>query len=281
MVDGGTPDGVMSGTGLPHPVTGARITGPVDVPGPVRRLADGGAVEPVWRNELGGLTFRLPPHLDRPERYVKWLPGPSEHLVDEAARLQWAVAWTPVPRVLDHGQDDAGSWLVTAAVPGRSAVDPRWLAEPRTAARALGAGLRALHDALPVDACPFDWGVPARLAAADARDRAGAVRVSEEELRRRRAARAALEGPPPIDRLVVCHGDACAPNTLLADDGRWTAHVDLGALGLADRWADLAIAAWSTEWNYGLGYEDVVYEAYGIERDEERVEFYRRLWDAT
>ena len=48
---------------------------------------------------------------------------------------------------------------------------------------------------------------------------------------------------PRIDRLVVCHGDACAPNTLLHDDGRFAAHVDLGSLGVADRWADIAVAA--------------------------------------
>jgi len=57
--------------------------------------------------------------------------------------------------------------------------------------------------------------------------------------------------------------------------------VDLGALGVADLWADLAIAAWSTEWNYGPGYEDTVYEAYGVPRDDARIDYYRRLWDAT
>jgi len=60
---------------------------------------------------------------------------------------------------------------------------------------------------------------------------------------------------PPVDRLVVCHGDACCPNTLLGPDGRWVAHVDLGQLGTADRWADLAVATWSTAWNYGPGWE--------------------------
>jgi kanamycin kinase len=29
-----------------------------------------------------------------------------------------------------------------------------------------------------------------------------------------------VTGAPLIDRLVVCHGDACAPNTLINDDGR-------------------------------------------------------------
>jgi len=141
-----------------------------------------------------------------------------------------------------------------------------WVARPAQAARELGVALRALHDALPVAECPFDWGVPARLA------RAG---VPAE-------AAAALVGPvPPVERLVVCHGDACAPNTLLADDGTWTGHLDLGALGVADLWADLAIIAWSTEWNYGPGFEDDVYAGYGIEPDPERIAFYRRLWNAT
>jgi len=91
--------------------------------------------------------------------------------------------------------------------------------------------------------------------------------------------RALLATPPPIDKLVVCHGDACAPNTLLDDDGRWSAHVDLGALGIADRWADLAVTTWSTIWNYGPGWEDALLDAYGIEPDARRMRYYRLLWD--
>lgn len=71
----------------------------------------------------------------------------------------------------------------------------------------------------------------------------------------------------------------CAPNTLLHDDGAFAGHVDLGSLGVADRWADLAVAAWSTEWNYGPGYDGLVYEAYGIAPDAERITYYRLLWD--
>ena len=57
--------------------------------------------------------------------------------------------------------------------------------------------------------------------------------------------------------------------------------MDLGALGVADRWADIAVAAWSTEWNYGAGYEALLYESYGVVPDQERIEYYRMLWDAT
>lgn len=91
-----------------------------------------------------------------------------------------------------------------------------------------------------------------------------------------------LADVPPDDRLVVCHGDGCAPNTLLTDDGRFSGHVDLGDLGdlgVADRWADLAVAAWSTEWNYGLGWEGLLLDAYGVSADRGRMRYYRLLWD--
>jgi kanamycin kinase len=84
---------------------------------------------------------------------------------------------------------------------------------------------------------------------------------------------------PPIDRLAVCHGDACAPNTLVTSDGRWSGHVDLGALGTADRWADLAIATWSADWNYGPGWEAELLAAYGVVPDRDRIRYYRLLWD--
>ncbi len=90
-----------------------------------------------------------------------------------------------------------------------------------------------------------------------------------------------LEDVPPVDRLVVCHGDACAPNTLIGEDGRWCGHVDLGALGVADRWADLAVATWSLEWNYGPGWQSTLLKAYGVDPDPQRIAYYRLLWDLS
>ena len=76
-----------------------------------------------------------------------------------------------------------------------------------------------------------------------------------------------------------CHGEACSAETLLDDDGRWMGHVDLGRVGVADRWADLAVATWSTVWNYGPGHEDRLLAVYGIARSR-RTEFYRWLWNS-
>ena len=84
-----------------------------------------------------------------------------------------------------------------------------------------------------------------------------------------------------IDRLVVCHGDACAPNTLIDDDGRCCGHVDLGDLGVADRWADLAVATLSLalELRRVAGRTSCSTPTVS-DPDPARIDYYRRLWNA-
>ncbi|WP_432512517.1 phosphotransferase [Kineococcus sp. SYSU DK001] len=240
---------------------------PVPVPPSLRPVlarwggpgADVPALPAVWVNALGGTTFAL--RGPAGAVFCKWAPaGVALDLPAEARRSRWAAAWLPVPRVLAGGADEHGSWLVSRALPGRSAVDPRWRARPQVAVPALGRALRRWHEALPVRECPFDWSVPYRLARA----------VGDT---------ARLRTPPPVDRLVVCHGDACSPNTLLGADGSAVGWVDLGALGVGDRWADLAVATTSLDWNYGPGWQPVFLDAYGIGEDRERSAYYRALWD--
>lgn len=235
------------------------------MPAPVLAVAGDRPLRLVWRNELGGLTFEVGSGDDR--CFVKWTPaGSGLNLAGEVERLSWAVRFTPVPRVLDYGADDTGAWMLSLALPGDSAVSPRWKAHPEPAIRAIGVGLRALHDRLPVAECPFRWSVADRVE----RARGAGIQVPED-----------VVVAPSVDRLVVCHGDACSPNTLIDDDGRWSGHVDMDTLGVADRWADLAVATMSAGWNYGPGWEGILLEAYGIAPDPERTSYYRRLWNLT
>jgi kanamycin kinase len=252
------------------------------IPKTVADLAGSRPLRAVWENELGGLTFEVGTGTVR--WFVKWAPVSSGiDLGVEAARLRWAHAFTPVPRVLDQGSDDTGSWIVTTPIPGESAVADRWKDDPATAVSAVGTGLRALHDALPVGACPFSWSQERRVHDARTRASAGLLDPARWDRAHRSLsvdeALRLLDHAPPVDRLVVCHGDACAPNTVLTDDGRWSGHVDLGALGVADRWADLAVATWSTQWNYGPGWESRLLAAYGVSDDPARTRYYRLLWD--
>ncbi|HEX4060131.1 MAG TPA: aminoglycoside 3'-phosphotransferase [Streptosporangiaceae bacterium] len=257
---------------------------PGPVPEQIRALAAGRPVRQVWQNEAGGVTYEVGEGGGR--CFATWAPAASGiDLARAAARLSWAAAFTPVPRLLAHGADDGGSWLVTAALPGDNAVADRWRADPSTAVTAIGEGLRALHESLPVASCPFSWAAEDRVADARRFAASGSLDPAQwHAAHQRLSAERALElaaAIPPADRLVVCHGDSCAPNTLIAPDGRWSGHVDLGHLGVADRWHDIAVAAWSTEWYYGPGWEPLLLSAYGIAPDPGRSRYYRLLWDLS
>jgi kanamycin kinase len=217
----------------------------------------------VWLNEAGGLTGRVD-GVD--PRYIKWNPeGSGESLAAEADRLRWLEGRHPAPVVIELVNVDGAELLVTRALPGLSAVDDVWVGDPDSAIRAIARGMRMLHE-LPVDECVFDWGVAARI-----------TEAAEYGI----SVPAPLRDSPEIDRLVVCHGDACAPNTLLDDDGRFLANVDFGRLGIADRWADLAVATMSLGWNYENYDETLFWDTYGVRPDVERIDYYRALWNAT
>jgi aminoglycoside phosphotransferase len=262
-----------------------KLAGPprnATVPTSVATVAGGKPLRAVWENELGGLTFEVGSGAGR--CFVKWAPTSSGIDLDaEAARLLWAQKYSPVPRLLDRGRDETGGWIVTSPMAGESAVAERWKADPARAVDAVGTGLRALHDAVPVAECPFSWSRHDRVDVARHRAALGQLESERWHPVHRsltvEMALGVLDDSPDVDKLVVCHGDACAPNTMLTDDGNWSGHTDLGALGVADRWADLAVATWSTQWNYGPGWEDRLLAAYGIAADRERTRYYRLLWD--
>lgn len=221
-------------------------------------------IQPVWRNQVGGLTFSVASGGEgqRIDFFAKWNPMASgESLVDEAERLRWIQGRHPAPTVADLISGGGEEVLLTHALLGESAVAERWQQDPATALRALGTGLRRLHG-VSLDECPFVWGV-------------------DHRLRSHNLPADVIEQPPRIDRLVLCQGDPCAPNTLLADDGSFLAHVDLARLGAADRWADLAVMSLSLEWNYRDYDESIFWDAYGIEPDPLRIDYYRRLWNIT
>jgi kanamycin kinase len=203
----------------------------------------------------------------------------------EVARTRWAADHLPVPEVIDTGSDGTVDWLVTAALAGRPATDPA-AGETRHVVVALAEGLRRFHDSAPVDACPFDFRVTAALALARRRADTGQIDPEEDfDVEHRHldvpGALRELERLRPTDEdLVVCHGDYCPPNALLSE-GQVVGYVDLGELGVADRWWDLGVATRAVTWNYGPGLESVFLAVYGAPADERRQAFYRLLYDVA
>jgi kanamycin kinase len=189
--------------------------------------------------------------------YRKVTDNSQDDLVAEGARLTWLrEQGIPAPEVLECRP----GLLVTREVPGRSAAE-EWPEEDHPRIIDALAGLaRTLH-ALPIADCPFDR----RLAVVLPPGWAG--------------------GQPAEEDLVVCHGDLCLPNVVL-DPGTCevTGVIDTGLLGVADRWADLALTTRSLDDErndqYGPGAGDRFLAGYGIAPDQEKIDFYRLLVDS-
>jgi kanamycin kinase len=252
-------------------------------PALLAELAPGWQPTLAWQIVPEVTTWRLT-HPDGSVRFAKVTTGerfPS--LADESARLRWASAHLPVPRVVTLERRGSTTVMVTAALGGRDGTDPRWRRDLPGLVEAFGHGLRRFHEAVEAGRCPYRFDLDEALAHVRRRVAAGSVeaRCFHEE-HHHFTAEAALarleETAPQTEDRVVCHGDYCPPNVLLTD-GRVTGYVDLGELGVADRWWDIAVGGWSTGWNFGSEFEPRFYAAYGIEPDSERIAFYRLLYD--
>jgi streptomycin 3"-kinase len=239
---------------------------------------------PVSAGESGAAVFR------RSDGAAFAKRGPADALRAERDRVAW-LAGTGLPgaTVLDWRESGGAGWLVTSAVPGVPASElppASWPAAIETLARVL----RDLHS-LPPASCPFSRRVAAMFAVAEDVVAHGAVNT--DFLRPEHKA-----APPPrlLDALrtrlpsiaeqesadlVVCHGDACLPNVLVDPDTlRCTGLIDLGRLGLADRYADLALACTQVddEWPLSPPGSERVLAGYGLAGpDHDRLDFYLAL----
>lgn len=256
---------------------------PPEVPDVLRTKFGAEVWTHVWSNEVGVETFRI----DRRGHdilFAKVAKAPVfPTFAAEAARMRWAHAHLPVPNVVDEGEADGLQWLVTRGLPGIDASREVHTARPELTVRLLATGLRRFHDA-PVADCPFSFRLDEALVHIADRVAGGDIDPGQhfhpvnaglsvtdalEKLNRER---------PDTEDLVVCHGDYCFPNILI-DGDQVSGFVDLGELGVADRWWDLAVGSWSTIWNVGEGYERLFVEAYGEQWDQPRVDYYRLLYD--
>ncbi|MDJ0276413.1 APH(3')-I family aminoglycoside O-phosphotransferase [Sphingomonas sp. 2R-10] len=197
--------------------------------------------------ESGGAVYRLSGRADAPDLFLKHGTGVvADEIVAEMVRLRWLAAYVPVPDLVAFVALPDAAWLLTTALAGETAWQLLDRAPEQRGAvvDALAGFLRRLH-AIPVAHCPFDAGHRLHLAQV----RIDAELVDEADFDDARAGWSAqqvwdaLQGhlPLPADP-VVTHGDFSLDNLLL-QDGEVTGCIDLGRVGIADRYQDLAILA--------------------------------------
>ncbi|MEU7281578.1 APH(3'') family aminoglycoside O-phosphotransferase [Streptomyces sp. NPDC045431] len=243
----------------------------------------------VTTGESGAAVFRS----GDATRYAKCVSAAdAADLEAERDRVAWLNGQgVPGPRVLDWHSGDAGACLLTSAVSGIPA-DQVPAEDLQVAWERIADAVRRLHEVL-VSQCPFRRDLDGMVAVA--RDVVARNAVNPEFLPDEQ------QHTPPselLDRLtrqvprrreqeaadtVVCHGDLCLPNIILDPETLdVSGFIDLGRLGLADRYADLALLlanareTWADE-ERARAADMAFAERYGIVLDHDRLRFYLHL----
>lgn len=252
---------------------------PVSLPPALGALVEGYDWQEITVGESGGTVHRLHAR-DRPTLFLKQGAGRvARDVIDEFVRLDWLQRRLPVPQIVHFSASQGAAWLLSTEMQGCAAY--RWLnehPERRDVAVAnMAAFLRCLH-ALPPEQCPFNSTLPLRLAAARANIDAG--RVDLDEFQPEHEGWSAEQVWDKLQRLlpiteapVVTHGDFSLDNILLDEDGAVLACIDVGRVGLADRYQDLTIlAACLDEFDGRLAGQ--LFAAYGVEPDRRRIDLH-------
>lgn len=233
----------------------------------------------TWRRSLVGQAGASVYRLHRPgvaDLYLKRGTGAAANtVVDEMSRLRWLAGTLPVPTLVHFECTVNEAWLLTSAIPGRTAY--QWLVDHSERATqivtALACFMARMH-ALPVQQCPFNADHSLRLA--DARRRIDAGLVDETDFDEAREGWTAEDVWQEMTRLlplspdpVVSHGDFSLDNILLDAEERVTGLIDLGRVGIADRYQDLAIL-WNCLGEFGPNAQRQLFTAYGIATPDER-----------
>lgn len=242
---------------------------PAPLPAPLPELVAGYAWARDTIGESGGAVYRLHGKPGAPDLFLKHGTGAvADDVTEEMARLHWLAAYVPVPRLVHFVRSPDAAWLLTTRLPGRTAFQCL-AAEPdaRGAIVAALAGFLRLIHAIPTRDCPFNSDAAVRMTRARARIDAGLVETEDFD-----DARAGWSAEQVWDELatllplssdrVVTHGDFSLDNILI-DHGVVTGCIDLGRVGVADRYQDLAIL-WNCLGEFDPTLQALLFDAYAL-----------------
>lgn len=202
----------------------------------------------------------------------------GQELRAEHNKLLWLEGRLNVPRVLHYEIKGGLHYLLCSTVEGEMAHEADL--PPQRLVELLAEGARQWHS-LPTEECPFDCTIDVQIDLARRNMERGFVKEEHFELHRQgRSVRELfadlLVNLPDREDLVVTHGDYCLPNVLLSGDNL-SGFVDVGRMGVSDRYTDLALCARSIAWNIGQRWIWPFMEAYGLEMNAAKYNFYTLL----
>jgi aminoglycoside 3'-phosphotransferase-1 len=206
----------------------------------------------------------------------------ADDITDEMVRLRWLAKYAPVPAVVHFTRTDNEAWLLMTAISGKTAhhILKTGSESPTAVVDAIAEFLKQIH-AIPTYECPFTSEQTYRLSCARTRIDAGLVDEDDFDDERKgwtaeQVWKTLQSMSPFVPDTVVTHGDFSLDN-LLIREGKVLGCIDVGRVGIADRYQDLAIA-WNGLAEFGASLQQRFLEQYGtVDIDWNKLQFHLML----
>ncbi|WP_040005495.1 APH(3') family aminoglycoside O-phosphotransferase [Fibrisoma limi] len=237
-----------------------------------------------WQADTLGMSSAQTFRLEGPESfYLKINPvDPWGGLKTEADALVWLRAYLPAPEVVYYERLTGIDYLLIRELVGSPASADEWKTNPKRLAETLAVSMLALHSLEPAS-CPFDQRTDTKLREVTSLVQRGLVDADDfDDENQARTPEHILEQlyaeQPADDDLVVTHGDFCLPNLILTD-WRLSGFIDVGGLGVGDRYQDLALCLRDLADELGTNRYDACFlSAYGLRAvDTDKLRYFRLL----
>ena len=213
----------------------------------------------------------------------------NEETKSERSMLKWMDGKLPVPKVLCDICDGDKDYLLMSRIPGKMTCDKEYMENPEALVKVLAKALKQLWE-VDITDCPMVWNLDKKLVQAKEAVEKGEVDIENTEpetfgengFKNPHELWEWLNANRPLEELVLSHGDFCLPN-VFAQGEELSGYIDLGRMGVADKWMDIALCYRSLKHNFFGKYATKVYEDFDpdmlfevleIEPDWEKLRYY-------
>ena len=228
------------------------------------------------------------------DQYVLKIQPHSQETDNEAAVIRWLNGRLPLPDIPVYAVENETAFTLMSKIRGKMLCDMDYLRQPELVIGLVAQGIKMMWQ-VDVSGCPcYTSRLSERLKAAEYNVKNGLVDIDNTEpetfgsggFESPEALLEWLKSHRPPEDIVLTHGDFCLPN-IFADGETISGLIDLGKMGPADRWQDIAIAIRSLDHNFDGRYFDgkrifdfkpqMLLEALDMHFDEEKYRYYYLL----